>query len=69
MMELYFRHMKDSMLEVLKSDEKVNRDIFSVKVTESEFIDFVLDNLLLLLVKGKTSCDLFIEVIRRTVYK
>lgn len=37
--------------------------------TESEFIDFVLDNILLLLVQGKTNCDTLMEIIHRAIYE
>ena len=67
-MECYFQHMKNGMLEVLEADGNVKNDAFSEDFTESEFMEFVLDNLLLLLVKGKTSCDSLVNVICRTVY-
>lgn len=68
-MECYFQHMKNGMLEVLEADGNVKNDAFSEDFTESEFMEFVLDNLLLLLVKGKTSCDSLVKVICRTVYQ
>lgn len=64
----YFKHMKESMLEVLQADSNVSVDAFSSSFERSEFIDFVLDNLLMLLVQGKKSCGMLIEIIQRTIY-
>lgn len=67
-MKHYFDHMKTGMLEVLQADDRVSGEAFSSAFTEMEFIDFVLDNLLLLLIQGKTSCEVLKETIRRTIY-
>lgn len=64
----YFRHMKESMLEVLKADSTVSVDAFSTSFERSDFIDFVLNNILMLLVQGEKSCDMLIEIIQRTIY-
>lgn len=67
-MGYYFKHMKESMLKVLQADSNVSVDAFSSSFVQSEFIDFVLDNLLMLLVQGKKSCEMLIETIKRTIY-
>ena len=67
-MEHYFEHMKKGMLKVLEKDEAVCKNAFSPSFTASEFVDFVLDNVLLLLVKGKTDCSTLLEIVRRTIY-
>lgn len=67
-MEYYFAHMKNGMLQVLKQDEKVLSDTFTETFTEVDFIDFVLDHMLFLLVQGKASCKPLIEIIRRILY-
>lgn len=64
----YFKRMKENMLEVLQADSNVSADAFSSSFERSEFIDFVLDNLLMLLVQGKKSCGMLIEIIQRTIY-
>lgn len=64
----WFKHIKESMLEVLHADSNVSVDAFSSSFERSEFIDFVLDNLLMLLVQGKKSCGMLIEIIQRTIY-
>lgn len=68
-MKHYFDHIKSSMLEVLKNDTKIYKNAFSASFTESDFVDFVLNNIMLLLVQGKTSCTTLIEIINRVVYK
>ena len=67
-MEHYFAHMKQGMLEVLHADQKVQEESFSPCLTESDFIDFVLDHILLLLMQGKTSCEALVEIIRKVIY-
>lgn len=67
-MEYYFAHMKNGMLQVLKQDEKVLSDTFTETFTEVDFIDFVLDHMLFLLVQGKASCKPLMEIIRRILY-
>ena len=64
----YFAHMKNGMSDILKNDKNVSDHAFSASFTESDFIDFILDNLFLLFVQGKTNCDALMEIIRRTIY-
>ena len=68
-MKHYFDHIKISMLEVLKSDSTIGKNAFSTSFTESDFVYFVLGNILLLLVQKKTSCATLIEIINRVVYR
>ena len=68
-MKHYFDHIKIGLLEVLKSDNTIDKNAFSTSFTESDFVDFVLDNILLLLVQEKTSCATLLEIINRVVYK
>lgn len=67
-MKHYFENMKKEMLEVLQADDNVSVNAFSASFEKQDFIDFVLDNLLMLLMQGKTSSGTLIEVIRRTIY-
>ena len=64
----YFKHMKEIMLEVLKADSTVSEGAFSSSFERSEFIDFVLNNILMLLVQGEKNCDMLIEIIKRSIY-
>lgn len=67
-MQLCFAHIKEGMSEVLQADDKVSEDAFSPSFEQSDFIDFVLDHLLMLLVQEKKSCEMLIEIIQRTIY-
>ncbi|MFA6663529.1 MAG: TetR/AcrR family transcriptional regulator [Lachnospiraceae bacterium] len=68
-MEHYFSHMKLGMMEALHSDPAVRKDAFSGSFSESDFLDFVLMNLLTRLMQKKSDCALLLELIRRAIYK
>ena len=68
-MEHYFEHMKKGMLEVLHKDRDLSDAAFSSILTESDFIDFVLDYIIILLIRGASDCDVLIEMIQRIIYK
>lgn len=68
-MEHYLAHMKAGLRKVLEADDAVADHVFSAAFTESDFIDFVLDHMLLLLVAGRTSCATLVELIRRILYR
>lgn len=67
-MERYFVHMKTGMLAVLRADPLVHSEKFSPSLTEKDLVDFVLDNLLLLLMKQAESCAALVELLRRAIY-
>lgn len=67
-MEHYFEHMKKEMLDVLHKDRKLSDAAFSLTLTESDFIDFVLDHIIILMIRGASDCDALIEMIRRIIY-
>ena len=62
-MEHTFAHMKTGMLEVLGADQSVQGNTFTSSFSQEKFVDFVLDSLLVLLVKRQPECDLLQEVI------
>lgn len=64
----YFSHMKTGMAEALRTDLSVKKDAFSSDFAQSDFIDFVLANILMLLLEQKESCGVLLEMIRRAVY-
>lgn len=68
-MEQCFAHMKAGLLEVLHADPRVDSAAFSGALTEADFVDFVMDSLLLLLVKESPSCDALVELVRRVIYR
>ena len=67
-MENYFRHMKKGMLSILAQDPKVKKDVFNSHFTQTDFIDFVLNNILILLIQDEKDDRVLIEVIRHTIY-
>ena len=67
-MERYFSHMKTGMLEVLHADKNVSEKAFTPALTEDDLMAFVLDNILLLLMKGAQSCSALCELICRIIY-
>ena len=68
-MEHDLGHMKAGMLAALLADPAVDPGIFSPSFTRSDLVDFVLDNILMLLVQGKANCTALLELIRRVVYR
>lgn len=67
-MQHCFDHIKERMLAVLQADDKVSKTAFSSSFEKSDFVDFVLDSILLLLVQKKKSCEVLGEIIQRTIY-
>ncbi|HNY83679.1 MAG TPA: TetR/AcrR family transcriptional regulator [Anaerolineaceae bacterium] len=67
-MEHYLAQIKEQMLSSLHADERVCKDAFSTDFSEADFVDFVLSNIICLLIQKKNNCVLLLEVIRRTIY-
>jgi len=67
-MEQYFFRMKNMLEEILIADPAVKEDTFNERFTRKDFIDFVLANVVSLLVKKADSCDILLEIITRTSY-
>lgn len=68
-MERYFSHMKQGLLATLNADSGIKGDVFSQAFKKEDFIDFIFNNLMTLLMKQAISCDFLLEVIRRIIYK
>lgn len=69
MMEQYFRHMKQGMLMMLRSDPMVNLSVFTETFTEMDFIELLLNHILLLLMENKKDCSTLVELARRIIYR
>ena len=69
MMEKYFEHIREKLIVVLHSDLEVDFSVFSETFTESDFIDFVMNNILLLLMDKKENCTTLVELVRRVIYR
>ncbi len=67
-MEAYFGQIKRGFLSILDEDRQVRADAFSEEFTKEAFWDFVRNNLITLLVKEADSCDILLEIIRRSIY-
>lgn len=68
-MKDYFSHIKHGMELMLEKDMQVRKDAFSHRFSKSDFIDFVFLNIISLLVKRELSCEILLEIIRRTIYE
>ncbi|MGN1451422.1 MAG: TetR/AcrR family transcriptional regulator [Eubacteriales bacterium] len=66
-MERTFAHIKAGMLEVLQSDPAVPENAFPPGFSGEDFVGFVLDNMLLLLIQGHPDCCVLLEIIRRAI--
>jgi AcrR family transcriptional regulator len=67
-MKTYLAHMESGLAEALKADPAVRKDAFSAAFSETDFLDFVLDSILGLLLQQKKDCRVLLEMIRRTIY-
>ncbi|MGN0978434.1 MAG: TetR/AcrR family transcriptional regulator [Faecousia sp.] len=68
-MEQCFSHMKAGLLEALRSDPKADSTAFSGDLTQADFVDFVLDTLLLMLAKGQPEPTALVALARRVLYR
>lgn len=68
-MEQYFNHMKMGMQKTLQSDTQVSQTAFAPDFPQSVFIDYILDNILLLLIKDAENCTVLTGIIRRVIYR
>lgn len=64
----YFCHMKEGLLQVLRSDPQINPEAIGEKLHEEALVDYVLDSLLSLLLMHRDSCDVLLEMLRRSLY-
>ena len=67
-MDAYIEHMKAGMSAALKADRDVRTDAFSEAFSEADLLDFVLTNILVLLLRQKQDCRFLIEIVRKTIY-
>ncbi len=68
MMKHYLSGLKKRMMASIRVDKRIRQDAFSKRFSEMDFVEFVLSNLICLLVQKKQSCTLLLEVINRTLY-
>ena len=68
-MEHTFAHMKVGMLEALRADQTVRENAFSASFSRDDFINFVFNQMLVLLVQSQPDCAVLLEVICRVIYE
>jgi AcrR family transcriptional regulator len=64
----FLAQMKSGLSEKLKKDSSVREGAFSDDFPESAFLDFILNDIVVLLVKHVGDCRILKEMIRRTIY-
>ncbi len=67
-MNRYFSHIRGGLLEALHRDPGVKKGTFSETFSDSDFVSFVFDNMILLRMNGAESCRLLMEMICRIIY-
>lgn len=67
-MERYFGKIRSELREVLQNDKNVDRSVFSDIFCEENLIEHVLDNIIILIIKGKQDCDILTEILDRLLY-
>ncbi|MEG0272186.1 MAG: TetR/AcrR family transcriptional regulator [Hydrogenoanaerobacterium sp.] len=67
-MQRYFVHIKSGLLDALEHDTAVRSDAFDEAFTASEFVDFIVESILLLLMQRKSSCSVLIKMVCSTLY-
>lgn len=64
-----FGAIKEELLNSLRKDHRVNHTFFSPKCTQTDFIEFIFSNLILLLIQKQKSCDVLTEMIKGAIYE
>lgn len=67
-MNRFFGHVIRGMVISLEHDPKVSVDAFSEDFTKEAFVGFVFSNIMSLVMNRKTSCEMLLKVIHRTIY-
>ncbi len=67
-MDMCFAHIRSSLLAALRQDKSIAPGAFSGDLTEEGFVEFVLDNIIVLLVQNKSCEAALTEMISRIIY-
>lgn len=68
-MERFFGKIRSELHEVLLNDKNVDRSVFSDIFCEENLIEHVLDNIIILIIKGKPDCATLTEILDRLLYR
>lgn len=60
--------LREDLCRVLRGDRQVRNDVFDNRLTREGFVELVLSMLLSALLRGETSSESLVEVIRRVLY-
>ncbi|MDD6919924.1 MAG: TetR/AcrR family transcriptional regulator [Eubacteriales bacterium] len=67
-MNKYVLRIKKRMEEVLDKDKDIKTDIFLNELSKEDFIDFVISNIVYLLIQHKKDCDVLLKIIYCILY-
>lgn len=67
-MERYLTQIRAKMLNTLRNDNRIDESVFSESFTEADFVDFVLSNIVCMLIQKKDNCSVLLKVIESTIY-
>ena len=68
MMEKYFLHLKQNLLEVLKKDTKIRKDAFNERLTPALFVDNIFDLFIASAVNLRKDYQGILEIVQRCLY-
>lgn len=67
-MDRYFRQIKKTFISILNDDKRIRNDAFTENFTKDMFWDFVISNIITLLINKADSCEVLLEIIKRSIY-
>lgn len=68
MMEHYFGHIKQSLLNVLEHDTNVRSDAFNDILTADEFVNLIFTTFTSMLLQKQDHCKTLLEMVSRCIY-
>lgn len=63
-----FLSLKNEMLQILKEDGRVRRDVFGDSLSMETFVDYMFTLLISLLLRGETDCKALLILIQNSIY-
>ncbi len=67
-MKKYLNKLKQNMLISLQNDHNINSKLFNENFKKEDFIDFVLDNFICLLIHNKHDCNFLLKIMKNILY-
>lgn len=69
MMEMYFGHIRQSLLNVLARDTLVRKDAFNDRLTADQFVEMVFSLITSMLLQNQKHCEPILEIVSRCIYE